>query len=333
MPLTATDVVFRAPQTISDAASNGGRMTNTVIPEAKNAIFPDVRQAERLAGSDRYRKVFVHFAGDGDAMDVKIVPFAPTPAGDTAVIYLGSQEDTQDVFTAALPPRAYGAAIVVGSLQAGADTITVQLEPGAPVIFAPGDLIYITNKANVSDPGGAELYATVASAGAPDANLQQTLTLTAPAPYQVDDGHGTVRAASVLQAGDALASIVNVVPTTASGAVDATAYSRSPIGAVFDDWTLTFLSPTTFACSGSRTGPLSQTGQVGTAYLPVNTNAGAPYFYLQPGFLGGTWAAGETVTFRTMPAAVPLWLRRIVPAGTATFALNRFDLLIDFEVG
>lgn len=47
----------------SDAAGNGGRMSATALADnVKNALLLDVRQAERLAGSDKWRKLFIHFA-------------------------------------------------------------------------------------------------------------------------------------------------------------------------------------------------------------------------------------------------------------------------------
>ncbi|MDZ4124767.1 MAG: hypothetical protein U1E02_11410, partial [Hydrogenophaga sp.] len=317
MPLATTDIIFRTAAVQSDAAGNGGRMGATALADnVKNALFPDVRQAERLAGSERWRKVFIHFAPAdlSQALDVRVIPYDPTPAGDSVVMYLGTQTDTQSAITGALPARAYGVALLSGSASAGVTALTVALEAGAPAIFAAGDTVYITDKATIGAATGAEEYATVATAAAPSGGTQ-AVTLTAPLANSYGSG---ARLASVVLAGDVLPTLSGQAVVGAAGVFTPSAVTLYPRSTVADTWTLTFTSASAFTASGAVTGAVGS-GTVGGSFGPNNASLGGSYFTLGAGALGGTWAAGDTVTFTTAPAAIPLWLRRAVPANTLTY--------------
>lgn len=331
MPLATTDIIFRTAAVQSDAAGNGGRMSATELADnVKNALFADVRQAERLAGSDKWRKLFIHFspADLSQALDVRVIPYDPTPAGDSVVVYAGTQTNTQSAITGALPSRAYGVAPLSGSASAGATTVTVELEPGTPTLFAAGDTVYITDKATISAATGAEEYATVASVAAPSGGTQ-VVTLGA-ALANSYGGSGTARLASVMLAGDVLPTLSGQAVVSAAGVFTPSAVTLYPRSTVADTWTLTFTSNTAFTASGAATGAVGS-GTVGNSFGPNNADFGGSYFTLGAGALGGTWAAGDTVTFTTAPAAIPLWLRRTVPANTLTYASNRFTLAVDLE--
>lgn len=330
MPLATTDIIFRTASVQSDAAGNGGRMSATALADnVKNALFADVRQAERLAGSDKWRKLFIHFspADLSQALDVRVIPYDPTPAGDSVVVYAGTHTNTQSAITGALPSRAYGVApIDVGSASAGATTVTVELEPGTPTLFVAGDTVYITDKTTISAATGAEEYATVASVGAASGGLQ-TVTLSAPLANSYSTGG---RLASVMLAGDVLPTLSGQAVVGAAGVFTPSAVTLYPRSTVADTWTLTFTSATAFTVSGAAIGAVGS-GTVGNSFGPNNADFGGSYFTLGAGALGGTWAAGDTVTFTTAPAAIPLWLRRTVPANTLTYASNRFTLAVDLE--
>lgn len=329
MPLATTDIIFRTAAVRSDAAGNGGRMSPTALADnVKNALFPDVRQAERLAGSDKWRKLFVHFspADLSQALDVRVIPYDPTPAGDSVVVYPGTQTDTQSTITGAPPARAYGVALVASGANVGQTALTVSLEPGTPTLFAAGDTVYITDKETISAVGGAEEYATVASVGAPSGG-EQVVTLAGP----LANGYGSgVRLASVMLAGDVLPMLSGQAVVSAAGVFTPSAVTLYPRSTVADTWTLTFTSASAFTASGAATGSVGS-GTVGGSFGPNNADLGGSYFTLGAGALGGTWAAGNTVTFTTAPAAIPLWLRRTVPANTLTYASNRFTLAVDLE--
>lgn len=111
--------------------------------------------------------------------------------------------------------------------------------------------------------------------------------------------------------------------TSGSGTYDETTY---PVilyndGTVEENWTLTFSNGTSFAVTGAYYGSIG-IGSVGTDYSPVNPDTGQPYFTISATGWGGTWSAGNTVTFATHPSALPLLINEIVPAGAAATANN-----------
>jgi hypothetical protein len=85
---------------------------------------------------------------------------------------------------------------------------------------------------------------------------------------------------------------------------------------VEDDWTLTFTSSSNFSVSGAYYGSAG-TGSVGVNFSPVNPDTGEPYFTISAAGWGGAWNSGDSLTFTTHPAAVPVLLEEEVPAGTA----------------
>jgi len=92
-------------------------------------------------------------------------------------------------------------------------------------------------------------------------------------------------------------------------------------GAEQDSWTITFTSAVAFTCSGASEGSVGS-GVITSDFSPTNPNTGQPYFTIDKDGWGGTWAGGDTVTFTTSPATVPIWWREIVPAATAAVTDN-----------
>jgi hypothetical protein len=105
--------------------------------------------------------------------------------------------------------------------------------------------------------------------------------------------------------------------STAAGTYDEVTYP--PVlfndGTVEDDWTLTFTSGSNFAVSGAYYGSVG-TGSVSSDFNPINPDTGQPYFTIRASGWGGTWQSGESVSFTTHPAALPILLEEEVPAGT-----------------
>ncbi len=333
MALTSADILFRRSANMSDtAATNGGRMASAILTTGvKNAVFPDVRNAERIAGSDKWRKVFLHFApvDSSQALDVKLVPWAPTVADDRVRVHLGTQSDVQTAI-AATPGDAYGAAnATAATLAAGATSVAVALESAAEIIFRVGDAVYITDKETIASPTGNEEYAVLDSVSV--VGTTATLGFAAPLSYAYAETPGVkIRVASVIPLGDVLPEVVAGTVTSAAGTFNETAIAVVPRSTIEDTWTITFSSATVYAVSGVLTGAVGG-GAVGTSFAPTNPEFGGAYFTLPAAAFGGTFAPGDTVTFATRPAARGLWLRRIVPAGANSFSSNAFSLAVDCE--
>lgn len=71
-------------------------------------------------------------------------------------------------------------------------------------------------------------------------------------------------------------------------------------GDVFDDWTLTFTSPTEFTAVGVVSGDVGS-GNTSSDFEPNNPDEGAGYFLIFKEGWTGVWAADDTFRFRTTP--------------------------------
>jgi hypothetical protein len=326
MPVTASEIKYMKPQTVTDGADNGGRMSRYAAAHGvKNNLFPDVSQAERAAGLTRFRKVFAKIANDDDLGLLGAVAHLATvtPGDDWVTLFAGTQRDTQGDIAG---PREYGAAVLAADVAAGATAFDVTLEDAALVVFAAGDSIWLGHV----DGSGAlvgEYHAniTVATAGA-------TVTITLDAGDQVAGDHlvadGSV-AASVLALGDVAGSLAAWTETSGAGTYDEATHPPEPdhIGGIEEDWTITFTSATAYELRDSG-GTLRGTGGIGADFAPTNADVSKPYFVLRAAGWGGTWASGDSITFTTSPAAAPLWLRQVVPAGAASQSADQVTLYV-----
>ncbi len=133
--------------------------------------------------------------------------------------------------------------------------------------------------------------------------------------------------AGCIDAGTEEPELENWAETSTSGTYDESSYP--PVlyndGAEEDSWTITFTSASAFTCSGANAGSVGS-GQITEDFSPTNPDTGQPYFTIDKDGWGGSWANGETVEFDTHPAAVPMWLKEVVPAATAQAPYNTFIL-------
>jgi hypothetical protein len=83
-----------------------------------------------------------------------------------------------------------------------------------------------------------------------------------------------------------------------------------------DTITLTMTSATAFTAAGVNAGSLG-TGSISADFTPTNPDTGQPFFSLASAGWGGTWTTNDTITFKTNPAALPVWVEQIVPAACA----------------
>lgn len=122
-----------------------------------------------------------------------------------------------------------------------------------------------------------------------------------------------------IDAGDVEPSYDNWVEVSAGSTGTYDEVAKPPLlycdGTEEDTWVLTFSSGVNFTVSGIYNGSVG-TGNVGVNFTPVNPDTGQPFFMLRTVGWGGTWHAGDTITFQTHPAAVPLWLKQVVPPAT-----------------
>ena len=316
MPIVDSDFVWRQPRSISNTvpAQNGGRMSATAITTGvKNNLFPDVSQAQRTAGVTHLRKAFIHVASASnlELLDGRVFISAVTPADDWVTLHAGTQTDTEDQMNT----RAYGAAELYLDAEATDQVILIAMEwlPEASALepFQAGDII------RISDGVNEEWHAIDAVvANSDNAYLEVTLVGALANPY----AQGTTLVSSCIEAASVMASISDVVVTSATGGtLNEAALIAHNKGATHDTVTITFTSATAFTCSGLIAGNMG-TGNRASDFSPVNSGIGTPYFTIPAGAWGGTFAVGNTVTFTLNPASIPIWYRREVPAGAGSLA-------------
>ncbi len=323
MPVLSSELRFHRAATASDAAANGGRMTNAELPDnVKNALFPDVTEAERAAGLARWRKLYVKNANaDNLSLGQVGVCLARPASGDPRVtLCAGTQTDTQADLSS---PVEYGAAALEADVAAGATSFAVLLEHQSQAIFRDNATIRIG-----TDSQG-EYFAGV--------SVSQDGTRVT---IQLADGHAlatsysaaSAAVASVHEAGDLEPGFSGWSETSVEGVYDESTYpvELDNQACVQDAWTIVFTSATAFSCSGAATGALAP-GSTDADYAPTNPDFGRPYFTLRAAGWSGTWASGNTLIFTTSPAALPLWLKQVTPAGAAATASSAWRLVVRGE--
>lgn len=334
MPILDNEIIWRPSALISDStpAQNGGRMaTSQSVSGVKNNLFPDVSSTERAAGATKWRKAFIHVASAVDValQNVRLFLDALTPGQDFVTFHAGTQTDTENSVTA----RGYGVGTLNAAASAGAESIQVLCEnlTGYTSLtpFRVGDVVRISDKPSVGGTGNEEWKTlTAVTYGGVYATLEFTgdpLLFS----YATED----TLVSSVMEIASVAAAMSSWVETSTAGtyaegtAGNVVAHNK---GAIQQNWTITFTSATAFTVSGDTVGALAA-GTIGADYAPNNPATGTPYFTIQSEGWGGTWATNDTVTFTTAPAAIPVWYRRQVPAGSASQANNYASLALHGE--
>lgn len=322
MAILASQIIWRYPAVRSDAGGNGGRMTATSIPDTKNSVFPDVTQDERAAGSIKYRKVHIHIANIDDLtyLNSRLFVETYTPGADSVTMFLGTYIDTQSGLTGS--ERQFGAGQLNTTVSAGATSIDVMTEAAALGIFQNGDLIRVSDKDDVNDVTGNSQFVAISGAVSYAGDVA-TLPLAAALDFNFNAS--ATRVASVIEVGDVIGAFENFVVTSSAGTYDEVTnpVEINSVGGIYQNWTLSFTSATAFNVIGDTLGTIG-TGNITSATQPTNIDFGVPYFILQYQGFGGTFTSGDTITFRTLPAAIPVWYKRTIPAGIASLSNNNF---------
>ena len=331
MSIVAAELVWRKSAEVSDAGSNGGRMLNSanssIASAVKNNVFPDVPQAERTAGSIKFRKVFIHVANDNDLalISPRVFVESRTPGDDNVTFHLGTQRNTQTQLTGA--EQKYGAGVLNSPALALATAISVMTEGAALDVFKSGMTIRVSDKGSI-DGSGNEEYVVID--GAPSYNgAIATINLTT----GLVNGYAatTTKVASCYLPGNITGAISSWVES-GTGTYDEATYPvlSDNIATIEQDWTLTFTSATAFTVSGDTLGVVG-TGNTSSNFSPNNDVFNKPYFTLRSAGFGGEWAQNNTIRWTTSPAAIPIWYRREVPAGASSLSGNSVIVAVDGE--
>ena len=334
MPILDNEIVWRPAALMSDVtpAQNGGRMFfSQLVSGVKNNLFPDVSQSERLAGAVKWRKAFIHVnsAQDTALLNVRLFLDSLTPAGDFVVFQPGTQTDTEDQIAG----RVYGIGTLYAPVPGGATQLQLVCERNAEYAalqpFRVGDRLRVSDRPSTGGAGNEE-WVTVSgvSYGTDFATVDVSPALV--------NSYATSNTlvSSVLELPSAAAGVTGVSVISGGGSFDSATVGNLIAhnkGAVEENWTLTFTSATTFTVSGNTVGTLASPGSVSADYAPLNPATGTPYFTIKAIAWAGTFQTNDTVIFATQPAAIPIWYRRQVPAGTFSLANDYTSLAIHGE--
>ena len=93
----------------------------------------------------------------------------------------------------------------------------------------------------------------------------------------------------------------------------------------YDHWTIQFSATGTYRVSGVYSGNNLVTGQSVASNGAVVVDGQTIMTIPSTGW-SGAWQSGDTITFTSHPAAIPLWLKQVVPPGTDAAADNFLSL-------
>ena len=313
MPINSNDLrVFHA-QNQTDTNINGGRLRfiKEVIDGVKNNVFPDVTEAERQAGLERLRKVFYCSMPQDSStlLNSKIHWTTISGTQDHYIFAPGTQTDNQGDITSSPPSRWYGAGSLHSGVSAGDSVLVVDIEADMDIV-QDGDSIWIGD-------GTHEEYHDNVSVSR--SGTQVTITLASGDMLANAYAAGDTHVASVYEAGDVEASTDDYQVNSTNGTADTTNYPPLAYaeGSLEHTITLTFTSATDFTANSDLLGDLGS-GNINNDFEPLNPDNGKKLFTVQAAMWGGTWATGDTFTFKTHPSAVPVWIKQVVPAGSAS---------------
>lgn len=325
---------------VDDTASNGGKMDNnaSITSGVANNLWPNVFKAERTSGSTKYRKCFLKIANDDDYVlyNPQLWLDVVTPGDDWVTMFPATQSNTQGDVTGS--EYHYGCAPLLSNVSAAASTFTVDVEDvslvtgGADEIFRDGDVIRITDKVLPSSVSGNEEFHTIN--GTPTVSgTEVTITIlnSLTNSYLVSAG---ARVMSIYEPSDIEVNISGWSETVAGdGTYDESTTGNvvaDAIGSIYETYTLTFTDATSFTCTDADLNVISS-GTTSVDYSPTNSDVSKPFFTILAAGWSGTWASGDTITFTTNPASVPMFQKRVVPAGAGSLAGNKTNLVATGE--
>lgn len=321
MPISANDIVWRPSKLTSNTtpAQNGGGcdFAQIITTNVKNNVFPDVTQADRLAGSDKYRKLFLHVKSNDNLQLVngKVFIDAFTAGGDAVLLY----STTNSSVETGVGTHAHGIGTLKDDVAAGVTSLNITVENpdlySTVNPFQTDDWLYVRS-------GSTEDFATITGR---TVNVDGSETITfSPALTNAYVAGSTLVSSAIFK--HVSATLGTYTTNSPLGVVNAAPIVLNNRGAIDETWTLTFTSASTYTVAGATVGSLG-TGSTASSFDAVNSTASANYFSIPVTcFTGQTFQTGDTFVFDTVSATIPVWIRRKVPVGTAAFINNAIAL-------
>lgn len=324
MAIVVSELKLYQSKVVSDAGTNGGRISTTLIPTGRsNDWWPNVTEAQLASGITQYRKGFLRIdnASNETAYNVRIGLWKPTPGDDELYLAKGTQTDIQST---PFSTTYYGAGQLDDTVTSGASSIDVNVADPAVILFRDGGKIRISDEPVVGGGSGNYEYATIS--GTPTI-VGSVVTITLASALTNGYSSTNTYVSSLIEYGDLIGATSNKVVTSVAGTFDATQVVVGNIGSIYQTVTLTFSSATAFTATSDDATFSPNTGSISTTYAPTHVAVGAAYFSIPPECYGGTFTAGDTVVFVTTPPCAPVVEKRVVGAGCATFSAQTRTLM------
>jgi len=340
MAILASEIIVKKSVVVSNDSTNGGLMDNnaTVISGGVQNVFPHAFKAERTAGSTTYRKLFLKNNNNSDKTlyNPQLWFDFPTEADDWVSFFIGTQTDLQQAgWPGTDTNRKYGIGTLTTGVTGGATSTLIVSVPDAlslttEIIFVAGDTLRITNMATPDAVTGDEELVVIDAGGvsvgaASGGYTPITLTLTATVVNSYAAYNPTLktggRVMTVYEGADLVSSVDTY--TDASGIYDESTYPviADNVGTIEQTVTLTFSDATNFTATSNVAGVTLGSGTIGADFKPVNPD-GEYYFNLEAAGWGSP-AGADVFSFKTHPAAIPFWEKRVIPASSGSLANNK----------
>lgn len=319
--MKSEDIKFYRSKVVTDTDENGGAidLAKEVISGVKFNLFPRVTSFERTSGKVRYRKAFIANRAQAaePAFDACIALTVPSEGGDRFYIKKAEKNDVQEEI---IDSQWTGGGKLYADITAGQSSLQI-LFPFNDYQINQGDMLLVKSDT------GAMFTAKVESASWSGNVAMISIDSQAPDNFSSSNTYGGI----CIELGDLEAKAENFSVVSSSGIfAGEEGVSVTNKGTVDDDWTITFVSPTSFNVSGALTGALPS-GTISAHYQPMNSAGGSFYFVLGQLIWNGTWKAGDRFTFSTKSASNGFWLKEVIPAGTERSPDNfiRLDWITD----
>lgn len=331
------DIQMFLPKEVSDNSTNGGVVdfTKQVISGVIQNVWDHVPKAERDAGSDKDRKVFLanRNASNEPMYNGAVIYDGDTLGDDYAFFFPTTQRSTQADWQPH-PAKKYASGVLKTDTQASDTSLTIVFAHADQAAMpADGDDLYISDKVDPDSSSGVVLERTISGTPVVVSN-ECTVTLST--------AIGAVLVASITKicmmykpGADVKPTIDNkdITGVAGSGDINIATIDLDNLGTVEHELTFDFTSSTEFACTSDDPdiGSLG-TGNITTTFSPNNPNSSTPYFVIGAAdWIDTGFALNDVVKFQTHPATIPTVQNRVVPASTPSLSNNRLRVVVTGE--
>lgn len=327
--MLAGDLRYFYPAVRTRLSDNGGRLSAAEITSGAPAnTFPDVFSAEREVETIYWEKVFpkIHTDSTEKGMYPKIFLDGDALQGDDWCFFIvGSQRNTQGDILGT--EQGYTAGVLRDNVVAAGQTLIVTVKNAAQAaMFYNGGTVRLSDKVPFNGTGN-EKYLTVDQAPSVSG---LDVTLHCAETFGFDFTSGAL-VSMVYEPAAAIEAIVDTTSYTGGANGDFTAITLNNQGTVEQDWVGTMDDATNYTLVGDTLGSVGSSS-IGADFSPLHATHAKPMLTIPAAFFTSlTLSAGDTFSFSTHPAAVPIFEKHVNPALAAVTNANSLWLIMRVE--